>query len=72
MTDGIHSALNKLEKVALRYSDKHRRPLVLILNNIHFFNNDDEGKNILLQFQQKAEAWAASGMQSVLSDRQCS
>ncbi|KAI0821383.1 hypothetical protein BC629DRAFT_1624062 [Irpex lacteus] len=58
----IERALNKLEKVALRYSDKHRRPLVLILNNIHFFNNDDEGKNILLQFQQKAEAWAASGI----------
>lgn len=34
---------------------------MLILNNVHFFKNDDDGKNMLLQFQQRAEAWAASG-----------
>ena len=56
------AALNKMEKVAIRYSDKKKRPLVLILNNIHLFKNDDDGKQILLQFQQRAEAWAASGM----------
>lgn len=54
-------ALNKLEKVAIRYSDKKGRPLVLIVNNIHIFKNDDEGQSVLLQIQQKAEAWAASG-----------
>ncbi|THH01333.1 hypothetical protein EW026_g1355 [Hermanssonia centrifuga] len=58
----IERALNKLEKVALRYSARTNRPLVLILNNIHFFKNDDEGQNMLLQLQQRAEAWAASGI----------
>ncbi|KAI0343706.1 hypothetical protein BDW22DRAFT_1328723 [Trametopsis cervina] len=62
----IERALNKLEKVALRYSDKKGRPLVLILNNVHFLKNDDEGQNILLQFQQRAEAWAASGILTIV------
>lgn len=55
------TALNKLEKVALRYSARHGRPLVLIFNNVHFFRNDAAGKEMLLQLQQHAEAWAASG-----------
>lgn len=54
-------ALNKLEKVALRSARRTGRPLVLIINNVHFFKNDDEGRNVILQLQQKAEAWAASG-----------
>ena len=54
-------ALNKLEKVAFHYSRKRGRPPVLILNNVHHFNNDDEGRKMLLQLQQRAEAWAASG-----------
>jgi len=54
-------ALNKLEKVALRYSKKHGRPPVLIINNVHYFNNDNEGRDMLLQLQQRGEAWAASG-----------
>jgi hypothetical protein len=57
----IQVALNKLEKVALRYSRKHGRPPVLIVNNVHYFNNDDDGRDMLLQLQQRAEAWAASG-----------
>ena len=57
-------ALNKLEKVALNYSRKHGRPPVLIINNIHYFNNDDDGRDMLLQLQQRAEAWAASGLSS--------
>ncbi|KIP11242.1 hypothetical protein PHLGIDRAFT_83667 [Phlebiopsis gigantea 11061_1 CR5-6] len=62
----IERALNKMEKVAIRYSDKNKRPLVLILNNVHLFKNDDDGKQILLQFQQRAEAWAASGIVTVV------
>ncbi|KII95658.1 hypothetical protein PLICRDRAFT_129563 [Plicaturopsis crispa FD-325 SS-3] len=58
----IERALNKLEKVALRSAKRTGRPLVLVINNVHFFNNDDAGKNILLQLQQRAEAWAASGI----------
>ena len=62
----IERALNKLEKVALRYSSKKNRPLVLIFNNVHFFKNDDAGQAMLLQLQQHAEAWAASGMYGVM------
>ena len=32
-----------------------------MLNNIQFFNNDDAGNDMLLQLQQRAESWAASG-----------
>lgn len=53
--------MNKLEKVALRYSRRTGKSLVLILNNIHYFQNDEDGRNMLLQLQQRAEAWAASG-----------
>lgn len=53
--------MNKLEKVALRSAPKRGRPLVLVINNIHFFQNDEAGRSMLLQLQQKAEAWAASG-----------
>lgn len=54
-------AINKLEKVALRCASSRGKPLVLIVNNVHFFENDEGGRNMLLQLQQKAEAWAASG-----------
>ena len=60
--DRVSVALNKLEKVALRHARSTGKPLILIINNVHFFNHDDDGRNILLQFQQRAEAWAASGM----------
>ena len=53
--------MNKLEKVALRSARKTGKPLVLVLNNVHLFNNDDGGKDMLLQLQQRAESWAASG-----------
>jgi hypothetical protein len=53
--------MNKLEKVALRSARKRGKPLILVLNNVHIFNNDDNGRNMLLQLQQRAESWAASG-----------
>ncbi|KAF5393214.1 hypothetical protein D9757_000518 [Collybiopsis confluens] len=58
----IERALNKLEKVAIRCAKRRKKPLVLILNNIHYFNNDDAGRQMVLQLQQRAEAWAASIM----------
>ncbi|KAF8346001.1 hypothetical protein F5887DRAFT_145941 [Amanita rubescens] len=58
----IERALNKLEKVALRCVRKRNKPLVLVINNVHHFKNDEEGRSILLQLQQNAEAWAASGI----------
>ena len=57
--------MNKLEKVALRCAPQRGKPFVLIINNVHFFQNDEGGRNMLLQLQQKAEAWAASGVYSV-------
>ncbi|KAG5652847.1 hypothetical protein H0H81_003409 [Sphagnurus paluster] len=63
----IERAMNKLEKVALRSGRKRGKPLVLVINNIHFFKNDDEGRNMILQLQQKAEAWSASGKYQILS-----
>ncbi|CDO78235.1 hypothetical protein BN946_scf184608.g5 [Trametes cinnabarina] len=57
----IERALNKLEKVALKHAKQTGKPLILVLNNVHYFNHDDDGRNMLLQFQQRAEAWAASG-----------
>ncbi len=61
--------MNKLEKVALRSAKKTGKPLVLVLNNVHLFNNDGGGKNMLLQLQQRAEAWAASGEQFCVTER---
>ena len=58
--------MNKLEKVALRCAPSRGKPLVLIINNVHFFQNDEGGKNMLLQLQQRAEAWAASGKHFLL------
>ncbi|KAF7362225.1 hypothetical protein MVEN_00568700 [Mycena venus] len=58
----IERAMNKLEKVALKVAQRRGKPLVLIINNVHFFKNDDEGRGMLLQLQQRAEAWAASGI----------
>ncbi|VDC00320.1 unnamed protein product [Peniophora sp. CBMAI 1063] len=57
----IERVMNKLEKVALKKARKTGRPLVLVINNVHYFRNNDDGKNMLLQLQQRAESWAASG-----------
>jgi len=58
----IERVLNKLEKVALRSARRTGKPLVLVLNNVHLFNNDNGGKDMLLQLQQRAESWAASNI----------
>ncbi|CEL56561.1 hypothetical protein RSOLAG1IB_07910 [Rhizoctonia solani AG-1 IB] len=58
----IERAMNKLEKVAIRRAKKTGRPIVLVFNNIHLFNNDDEGRLLLQQLQQRAENWAESSI----------
>jgi hypothetical protein len=60
--------MNKLEKVAIRRAVRTGRPLVIVFNNIHLFKNDDEGKLLLQQLQQRAESWAESGMFDVPAD----
>ncbi|TFY74294.1 hypothetical protein EWM64_g9719 [Hericium alpestre] len=57
----VERVMNKLEKVALRSARRTGKPLVLVINNVHYFNNDESGQNMLLQLQQRAESWAASG-----------
>ncbi|EEB99648.1 hypothetical protein MPER_00636, partial [Moniliophthora perniciosa FA553] len=51
--------MNKLEK-------RRGKPLVLVINNVHYFNNDDDGRNMLLQLQQRAESWAACGIMTIV------
>lgn len=61
--------MNKLEKVALRMAREMKRPMVLVLNNVHFFQHTDEGRNMLLLLQQRAEAWAESGKRSLIYEK---
>jgi hypothetical protein len=64
--------MNKLEKVAIRRAARTGRPIVLVFNNIHLFKHDDEGNQLLLQLQQKAESWAESGMWDSVENICCS
>ncbi|KAJ9101973.1 hypothetical protein QFC20_005122 [Naganishia adeliensis] len=58
----IERAMNKLEKVALRYTLKMGRPIVLVFNNLHLLPNNEEGHAMIHQLQQRAEAWAEAGI----------
>ncbi|KHO02106.1 ATPase domain, prokaryote [Metarhizium album ARSEF 1941] len=58
----IERALNKLEKVAVKLFRKRRRPLVVIVNQMHLLRNDDVGRNLIELLQQRAEQWAAAGL----------
>lgn len=64
----IERAFNKLEKVALERKRTHQkagkkpRPLVLIVNGIHLIREDEDGVDLLEVMQQRAEAWAASNL----------
>ncbi|GAA5908097.1 ATP-binding protein [Sporobolomyces salmoneus] len=58
----IERALSKLEKVAIRFRKKHGRPIVLVIQNAHFIRDDDDGHALLHMLQQRAEAWAGSGV----------
>ncbi|CAG8758562.1 14190_t:CDS:2, partial [Gigaspora margarita] len=56
-------ALNMVEAVAIKYRNKYKKtpkPLVLIINNIHAFKDDEEGEDLLELLQQRAESWAAT------------
>ncbi len=58
----IERALNKLEKVALNRKKTSDRPLVLIINNLHYLPDNTEGQQLVDLLQQRAEMWAASGL----------
>ena len=58
----IERAFNKLEKVALARRRRCRKPLVMIINGMHMVHDDDVGRDLLELLQQRAEAWAAAGL----------
>ncbi|KZZ92451.1 ATPase domain, prokaryote [Moelleriella libera RCEF 2490] len=58
----IERALNKLEKVAMKLFPKRRKPLVVIVNQMHLMRNDDDGQKLIELLQQRAEQWAAAGL----------
>jgi hypothetical protein len=37
-------------------------PLIMIINGMHMLREDEEGRDLLELLQQRAEAWAASGL----------
>ncbi|KAF1851564.1 uncharacterized protein K460DRAFT_298717 [Cucurbitaria berberidis CBS 394.84] len=56
----IERALNQLEKVALKMRKRRGKPLLMIINNIHLFKDDEAGKHLLEILQQRAEIWAGN------------
>ncbi|KXH61611.1 hypothetical protein CNYM01_01240 [Colletotrichum nymphaeae SA-01] len=58
----IERALNKLEKVALVNRETRKKPLVVIINQMHLIRDDDDGKDLIELLQQRAEQWAASNL----------
>lgn len=62
----VEKALNMVEAVAIKYVRRRGRPLVLIINNIHSFGDDEEGEDLLELLQQRAESWAASRLVTLI------
>ncbi|KAK5733398.1 hypothetical protein LTR17_009770 [Elasticomyces elasticus] len=62
----IERSFNKLEKVALKRRDKIGRPLILIINSTHLLRDDVPGRDLLELLQQRAEAWAAGNLMTVI------
>lgn len=62
----IERALNKLEKVAVRMRRTRKKPLVVIVNQMHLLRNDEDGRDLIELLQQKAEQWAAANIVSMI------
>ncbi|KAK9379438.1 uncharacterized protein V2V93DRAFT_401545 [Kockiozyma suomiensis] len=62
----IERAFDKLEEVALDVVKTKGRPLVLIVNSTHLLREDDDGNNLVELLQQRAEAFAASGLVTMI------
>ncbi|KAL7271968.1 hypothetical protein RUND412_005244 [Rhizina undulata] len=58
----IERALNTLEKVAIKRRREANKPLIMIINSMHLLRNNENGNDVLELLQQRAEAWAASGL----------
>lgn len=62
----IERALNKLEEVAIKHRSTHDKPLILVINNIHHFQEHMDAQNLLTLLQQRAELWSGSGLVTVI------
>lgn len=62
----IERALNQLEKVALSMRKRRHKPLLMIINNIHLFKEDEGGRHLLEILQQRAEIWASNELVTVV------
>ncbi|KAI7053772.1 hypothetical protein KC327_g18676 [Hortaea werneckii] len=62
----VERAFNKLEKVALKRRDRVAKPLIIIVNSTHLLRDDEAGRDLLELLQQRAEAWAASNLATVI------
>ncbi|KAI1002558.1 hypothetical protein K3495_g5648 [Podosphaera aphanis] len=62
----IERALNKLEKVALKWKKRGQKPLVLIINSVHLLRDNEDGQNLLELLQQRAEQWAGSNLVTII------
>lgn len=62
----VERAFNKLEKVALRRRETVGRPLIIIINSTHLLRDDEPGRDLLELLQQRAEAWAAAGLVTMI------
>lgn len=58
----IERALNKLEKVAMKLYRERKKPLVVIVNQMHLLRNNDDGRDLIELLQQRAEQWAAANL----------
>lgn len=62
----IERALNKLEKVAMKLIKKRKRPLIVIVNQMHLLRDDDDGRDLIELLQQRAEQWAATNLVTMI------
>lgn len=62
----IERALNKLEKVAMDLIKTRRKPLILIVNQMHLLRDDEDGRDLIELLQQRAEQWAATNLVTMI------
>lgn len=62
----IERALNKLEKVAMKLLKTRKKPLILIVNQMHLLRDDDDGRDLIELLQQRAEQWAATNLVTMI------
>jgi hypothetical protein len=62
----VERAMDKLEKVALKRRAEVGRPIILIINSVHLLRDDEDGRDLLELIQQRAEAWAANNLCTIV------